>query len=102
MSLPDILAALDIFVLLPMLVTMAVMLWRRSRARPRLVVLRSDAFAATVLTAYVAVIVTVFLNNGMDEPILGPYQTMVLTRAALFALAPPVAIWLWIYRPRKL
>lgn len=101
MSLPDFLALLVIFVLLPGLVTMAVMLKRRQRARPTLRLLRADAFAAWWLAGVVAVFAAVFLNNGMETPILSPYQTMVLTRTALLSLAVPVARWLWIYRPRK-
>lgn len=101
MSLPDFLAALLIFVVLPAMVVMAVMLKRRSRARPTLRLLRADTLATRWLVAVVAVHAVIYLNNGMTEPILEPYWTMVISRTAMNSLGIPVANWLWIYRPRR-
>lgn len=101
MSLPDFLAVLVIFILLPELSIMAVMLLRRSRARPMLKVLRSNALVALWLTAVVAVHAAIYLNNGMADPILEPYWTMVVSRSALLSLAIPVTQWVYVYRPRR-
>lgn len=98
MSLPDVLAAAVIFLLLPALLIMAFMLIRRSIGRPRLRVLRSNAVLASWLAGVVAVHAAIYLNNGMAVPILPPYWTMVLARSALLSLAIPIGYWVWVYR----
>lgn len=98
MSLPDFLAAAVIFLLLPSLSFMAIVLARRSIRRPRLRVLRANAIAALWLVVVVAVHAGIYLNNGMSDPILIPYWTMVVSRTAILSLVIPVAIWLWVYR----
>ncbi len=97
---PDILAGFVIFLEVPVLGLIALMLARRAIRRSELHGLRGDAFASIVLVLVVIVFAGIFLNNGMEEPILDLYATRILTRGALLALLPPALNWLWIHRKR--
>lgn len=98
MNLPSILAALVIFVAVPLIWFVEWRLWRRSVQRPDLELMRERAWREAHLGVIVTIFALVFLNNGMEVPILDPFTTMVLTRTAILSLAVPALYWLWVYR----
>ena len=98
MNLPSILAFAVIFVAAPLQWAVLFQLWRRVRRYPEVQTLRERTLVALGLASITTVFALVFLNNGMEVPILDPFATMVLTRAAILALSIPAIWWLWLYR----
>lgn len=98
LTLPDLLARSVIRVAVPVNWYVVWRLWRLSRSRPQLGVLRERMFVALALAVVVTIFALVFLNNGMEVPILNLEQTQLLTRTAVLSLAIPPLRWLWQYR----
>jgi hypothetical protein len=100
-TLPEILALLVIVVAAPLNWAVALLLWRLSLAAPRIRALRANAIAALALATIVSVFAAIFVNNGLETPVLGPQETQLVTRGALLILAVvPAAYWLAFYRGR--
>lgn len=95
---PVILAWLVVLVAFPLNLAATFVLVRLSRANPDTRVLRERAYVAVALLMIVTVFAGVFLNNGMDFPVLNDDATRLVTRTAVLALALPAAYWLWLYR----
>lgn len=93
------LAWLTVFVALPLSWFVAFRLWRLSRSRPRIMVLRHQAIASLALALLVTVFALVFINNDMEVPPLSVAQTRILTRGSLLLLSViPALYWLRLYR----
>lgn len=95
---PVILAWLVVLVALPLNWYVTFRLDRLSRANPDVRVLRERSYVAVSLALVVTIFAVVFLNNGMEFPILDLVTTQLLTRGAILGLALPALLWLWIYR----
>jgi hypothetical protein len=100
-SLPLFLAALVIFVTVPLNWMVVTRQWRLLRRHPDNRVLRERFLLAVVLTAVISVFAIVFVNNNLAQPILSPVQTMIVTRTAMLALSLPALYWLSLYRGRR-
>lgn len=98
MSLPEVLAWLVILVALPLNWYVTIRLILLTRANPGLRVLRERTYVSLALSMIVSVFAFVFLNNGMNEPVLNSEATQLITRSAVLALALPAAYWLYLYR----
>lgn len=98
MNLPSILAVLVIFVAAPLHWVVFFRLWSRARQYPEVRVLRDRTLTALALALIVTIFALVFLNNGMETPILDLFGTQLLTRSAILALSIPALYWLWLYR----
>lgn len=98
MTVIDVLAFLVVFLTVPLYWYITYRLWRLSRANPDVRVLRERAITSAGLAVIVTVFGLIFLNNGMDTPILDQAATRIITRSATLALTLPAAYWLWLYR----
>lgn len=105
MTLSSLLAILVVAVAAPLSWTVAVMLWRLSRATPQLRmnrVMRAQAWSAFGLAIIVTVFAFVFVNNEQAVPPLDPDQTRILTRGVLLLVSVvSSAYWLNLYRTRR-
>lgn len=97
-SLPEILKWLVIFVEVPIMGIVAIRLLLLLRLRPTNLVLKDRFLVTVTLIIVVIIFAAVFLNNNMEIPPLGMYQTQVLTRAAILSLMLTSIYWLWVYR----
>jgi small neutral amino acid transporter SnatA (MarC family) len=98
-SLPTILGALVLVIGAPLNLYVTFKLWRLSRERPQLRVLRERALVAFAVLVVVVVFGLIFLNNDLDAPILTFDQTKLYTRAVmLFVAVGPASYWLYLYR----
>jgi hypothetical protein len=95
---PVILAWLVVLVALPLNWYVTIKLARLSRAHPDARVLRERTYVALALSLIVTIFAFVFLNNGMEFPVLNNQATQLVTRTAVLALAFPAAYWLYLYR----
>lgn len=95
---PDILAWLVVLVAFPLNLAATFVLIRLTRANPDARVLRERAYVAIALLLIVGIFAFVFLNNGMEFPVLDNDATRLVTRSAVLGLALPAAYWLWLYR----
>lgn len=95
---PTILAWLVILVAVPFNWFVAWRLWRLARSEPNLRVLRERALTAAHTAVVVTVFAVVFLNNGMEIPLLNVEQTQLLTRTAILSLVIPPLRWWLLYR----
>ena len=98
MTVQELLAWLVILVAVPLHWIVAALLWRRSTARPDIAVLRERTVSGVALALVVTIFALVFLNNGMEVPILDPPATQLLTRTAILSLSIPALLWIWLYR----
>lgn len=98
MNVPTLLAWLVVLVVMPLNWYVTVKLIYLSRSNPDSRVLRERAFVSVGLSVVVSVFAFVFLNNGMDIPVLNNVQTQLVTRAAVLGLALPALYWLYLYR----
>lgn len=95
---PVILAWLVVLVAFPLNLAATVVLIRLTLTHRDSRVLRERAYVAIALLMIVGVFAAVFLNNGMEFPVLNDEATRLVTRTAVLALALPAAYWLWLYR----
>ncbi len=101
MSLPSILGLLVLIVGVPLNLYVTLKLWRLSRERPELRVLRERAIVAAAVLFVVIVFGLIFVNNDLDAPVLTFDQTKLYTRAAMFLVAiVPGSYWLYLYRSK--
>lgn len=98
MTLPVALAWAVVLVAMPLNWYVTVKLVRLSAANRDTRVLRERAYVAFFLSLVVSVFAFVFLNNGMEIPVLNNVATQLVTRVAVLALAVPAAYWLFLYR----
>lgn len=98
MSLPVLLAWLVVLVAMPVNWYVTIKLAMLSGANPEVRVLRERLYVSIGLSVVVSVFAFVFLNNGMDIPVLNNVQTQLITRAAVLGLALPALYWLYLYR----
>lgn len=95
---PVVLAWLVVLVAFPLNLIATIRLVRLTYAHPDSRVLRERAYVSVALVLIVGVFAFVFLNNGMEFPILDLVTTQLLTRGAILWLALPALYWLWLYR----
>ena len=95
---PTILAWLVILIAVPLTWFVAWRLARLSMGEPGLRVLRERALSSVHSALVVSVFAGVFLNNGMAEPLLDSFLTMVITRVAILSLIIPPIRWLFLYQ----
>ncbi len=99
MNLASILSVLVVSVAVPMNWLVTIRLWRLSRGKPRIGVLRERAFVSLALTIIVTIFALIFLNNDLPVPVLDGATTKIITRAAVLVWSViPAAYWLWLYR----
>lgn len=98
MTLPVLLAWLVVLVAFPLNWYVTVKLALLLGANPDVRVLRERLYVSIGLSVVVSVFAFVFLNNGMDIPVLNNVQTQLITRAAVLGLALPALYWLYLYR----
>ena len=98
--LPQLFALLVVLIAAPMCWYVTVILWRLSRIDPTGVTLRVVAVFSTSIALVVTIFGLVFINNGMDSPVLNPPETMVVTRSTLLVLSlvPTVYFLRWYRR----
>lgn len=99
-KLPSVLAGLVIFVAVPLIWFEALVMWRRTVARPDLFALRIAAEHQLVASEVALIFALVFLNNGMEVPILDLQATRVVTRLSILTLGLPGLHFLWVRRGR--
>lgn len=100
MSLPVLLAWGVILIAFPLNLAATLMLFRLTRRYPDSVVLRERGYVSGALLLVVATFAVIFINNGMDIPVLNSEATQLITRTAVLALALPALYWLYLYRSR--
>lgn len=98
MTLPVLLAWGVVLIAMPLNWYVTIKLAGLSRANPDVRVLRERTYVALALSVIVSIFAFVFLNNGMDIPVLNNEQTQLVTRTAVLALALPALYWLYLYR----
>ena len=97
--LPQLFALLVVLIAAPMCWYVTVILWRLSRAAPVGVTLRVVAVMSTSVALIVTAFGLIFINNGMDNPVLNSRETMLVTRGSLLVLSlVPTVYWLRWYR----
>jgi hypothetical protein len=97
--LPSALALLVIFVAMPLDWYVTFILWRLTHTDPKGRTLRAVTAFSFCIALTITVLAVIFINNGMDEPVLSTYETMVITRATLLVLSVvPAVYWLRWYR----
>lgn len=92
------LAYANVLIAVPLNWYLAWRLWSISWQHPSIGALRERAFLAVHLAIVVTIFAIVFLNNGMEQPILDVPTTQLITRAAILSLTIPALRWLWLYR----
>lgn len=94
---PALLAYAVVGIALPLNWFLTYRLWRITRSDPSIEVLSERTWVALHISIVVTIFAIVFLNNGMIEPLLTPWDTMVITRLAILSLMIPALRWLWMY-----
>lgn len=101
MNIPNILAALVLVVGVPLNLLVTMMLWRQSRAHPRIGVLRERFIAELAVLVLVTVFAVIFFNNDTLPPPLDTDVTKLVTRLVMLGVAViPALYWLVLYRRR--
>lgn len=98
MSIPVLLAWGVILIALPLNLLSTIVLVRLTIKHRDSKVLRERAYVAFALLLIVSIFAAVFLNNGMEFPVLNNEATQLVTRSAVLALALPALYWLYLYR----
>lgn len=97
-DLPSLLAYAVVVIAVPVKWYLVYRLLRLSRAHPSIASLRERALSAVHLAVVITVFAVVFLNNGMEAPVLDLPMTQLLTRSAILSLTIPAIRWLLLYR----
>ena len=99
MNLPNVLAILVLVVGVPLNLLVTWRLLSRSRAAPRLLVLRERLITAVAVLILVIVFALIFFNNDQMPPWLSTDITKLVTRAVMLGVAIiPALYWLYLYR----
>lgn len=93
-----VLAWLVILVAVPLNWIVTLRLWRLYRPGEDIGLLKERTLLALVLAIVVTIFAAVFLNNGMEDPILDLAATQLLTRSAILGLSIPAIYWLFLFR----
>jgi hypothetical protein len=100
-NLPALIGLLVLVVGFPLNLYVTFKLWRLSRERPDLGVLRERAVVSAAVLILVVVFGLIFLNNDLHAPILSFDETKFWTRTAMLIVAVgPASYWLYLYRSK--
>ena len=100
MTFADLLVVAVFLLPLPLNWYVAWRLWRLSQGARDILALQERALVALALALIVLVFALIFVNNGLEMPLMDVEATRIVTRAAIVALCLPALYWLWIYRKR--
>lgn len=98
MTLPILLAWLVILLAVPLNWLVVFRLWRLLIKRPDNRVLQERFVGGAMLAVVITIFAGIFINNGLEKPLLIVVETQVITRLTLLTLSIPAIYWLILYK----